>query len=154
MIAYGIVVEERVWLDAEAVVSRISRDNPDAATKWFRSLVKKMEDYDRCRIGTRLLPKRMNSAKKFARRSSENGKINTESCSRSAAIMYTFFTFAMARANRCVRDRNPRNNASDQRSARWWDRIAGAAESQRTKGWQASVHLAPYSSPGRVAEPC
>lgn len=43
MIAYSIVVEERVWLDAEAVVRRISSDNPDAATKWFRSLVKKMD---------------------------------------------------------------------------------------------------------------
>ena len=38
----GVVVEDRVWLDAEAVVRRISRDNPDAAAKWFRSLVKKM----------------------------------------------------------------------------------------------------------------
>ena len=38
----GVVVEDRVWLDAEAVVRRISRDNPDAAAKRFRSLVKKM----------------------------------------------------------------------------------------------------------------
>lgn len=42
MISYEIVVEDRVWSDAEAIVRRIARDNPDAAAKWFRDLLKKL----------------------------------------------------------------------------------------------------------------
>ena len=46
MIHYAVIVEGRVWLDAEAVVRRIARDNPDAATRWFRNLVKKIESLE------------------------------------------------------------------------------------------------------------
>ena len=51
MTSYEIIVEERVWKDAETIVRRISYDNPNAATKWFRALMKKL-------AGLECMPKR------------------------------------------------------------------------------------------------
>jgi plasmid stabilization system protein ParE len=46
MIHYTIIIEGRVWSDSEAIVRRIARDNPDAAAKWFRNLVKKIDSLE------------------------------------------------------------------------------------------------------------
>jgi plasmid stabilization system protein ParE len=43
MTTYSVFVEDRVWLDAEAIVRRISADNLEAAAKWFRALQRKIE---------------------------------------------------------------------------------------------------------------
>jgi hypothetical protein len=112
MIHYTIIIEGRVWSDSEAIVRRIARDNPDAAAKWFRNLVKKIDSLESMPERHPIAPESDASLKKSAKPFLASVKINIESSSQFAATLFTFCTCDTARENHFVRTMR-RNNAHD-----------------------------------------